>query len=104
MNGTVRVMMTRTALHALGTAVALYVSFGLWSSGHMWQRMVLYGGVWLGCAGAYFGVLYLWQTALDALDARIQAIVRDEQTAEDMRRYQRRLRFVLRWQRSKVDR
>ncbi len=102
MSATARLMMTRTVLHLIGTLLALYVSVWLWAGAAMWLRMMLYGGVWLLCAGVYFGLLYLWQQALDGLDLRIRALVRDELTVDEMRRYQRRLRFLGRWQRERT--
>jgi len=97
MSVTGRLMMTRMGLHSVGTLCALYVSVWLWTGAAMWLRVIAYAGAWLMCAGAYFVVLYLWQHALDAFDERVRALVRDELTDEELRRYQRRLRFIGRW-------
>lgn len=96
MSATARVMMTRAALHALATAVALLVSFRMLDNGDMPVRMALYAIVWVACGAAYFLVLYAKQYVLDAADERIRTVVRDERTVDDMRRYERRLRFIVR--------
>ena len=99
MSATARLMMTRTALHLVGTVLALYVGFWLAAGAQMWMRMVLYSAVWLLCAGIYFVILYVWQRLADGLDARVRALVREELEIEEMRRYQRRLRFLGKWRR-----
>lgn len=94
-------MMIRTTLHLVGTSCAFIAAYALVPRGEMWVQMAAYGATWTACAVAYLGTLYLWQLALDSLDLRIRSIVREELTAVEMRRFQRRLKVVARYQRSK---
>ncbi len=81
----------------MATAVALLVSFRMFGNADMPVRMALYAVVWVTCGAAYFLLLYAKQYVLDAADERIRTVVRDERTVDDMRRYERRLRFIVRW-------
>ena len=96
METAMRTMMVRGALHLVGTLTAFLAVAMLLPHGAMWLQTATYGLAWFACAGAYFAALYAWQSALDALDRRIRDVVRDELAASELRRYQRRLRFVIR--------
>ncbi|GAC1306957.1 MAG: hypothetical protein NVS2B3_11150 [Vulcanimicrobiaceae bacterium] len=93
---TMRTMMIRGVLHLAGTVTAFFAVVALMPHGAMWLQTATYGLAWFACAGAYFGALYLWQSAVDALERRVREIVREELTATELRRYRRRLRFVIR--------
>jgi len=101
---TLRLMMTRALVHLVGTAFAFGSVILLVPHGAMWLRMTAYSVAWLLCAALYFGWLYLYQTTVDHFEHRIRVIVRDELVVEDLRRYQRRLRFIARFQQAKPPR
>ena len=94
---TARLMMVRSLLHATATLIACSISFGIFAAADMRMRMGIYAMIWIACGGAYFLVLYCKQCMLDTVDDRIRQVVRDQQTADELRRYQRRLRFTLQW-------
>lgn len=86
--------MTRTVLHLGGSIVALSFAIAVFGWMDFWMRVAAYGLVWTACAGVYFGVLLVWERAVDAFDARVRRIVSEELTEVEMRRYRRRLRIV----------
>lgn len=97
MSTTARVMITRATLHAIASVIALWVTFRLLSSNVMWIQMSEFATVWIVCGIGYFLLLYAKTYAMDRADERVRRIVRDQFMVEEMRAYQRRLRFVQRW-------
>lgn len=97
MSVTVRIMMIRSVLHAIATIVALVLTFVIFAKADMPTRMAMYALGWMLCGAAYLLLLYCKQCVLDAIDARIQHVLQVERTVEELRRYQRQLRFVARW-------
>lgn len=95
MTASVRLMMTRMALHTIGTAVALIVA--LHFAGAPWLHLMLYAGAWLGCALAYLGLLLCRERFVAFIDDRIRRIVAEERLTTELLDYQRRLRFVRVW-------
>jgi hypothetical protein len=97
MRTTAGLMMRRMVLHALATVIALWVSFRILTNTAISVRMAVFACAWIVCGGAYFLLLYCRQYVLDAVDERIRRIVRDQRSVEEMRHYERRLRFIVRW-------
>jgi uncharacterized membrane protein len=97
MRTTAQVMMRRMVLHALATVIALWISLRMLTNTAMSVRMAVYACAWIACGAAYFLLLYCRQYILDAVDERIRCIVRDQRSLEEMRHYERRLRFIVRW-------
>ena len=97
MSDALRVMMIRSLLHTIATAVALALTFIVFAHADMPVRLAMYGFGWVMCGAAYLSVLYCKQYLLDAFDDRIRRVMRDQRAVEELRRYQRRLRFIVRW-------
>ena len=89
--------MTRSLLHAIATVVALVPAFVMFAGADMRVRMAIYALGWIACGAAYLLLLYCRQYLLDTVDERVRRVLDDQRTAEELRRYQRRLRFKIRW-------
>jgi hypothetical protein len=73
------------------------MSVEVFAAADMRLRMAIYASIWIACAGASFLLLYCKQFMLDTVDDRIRRAIQDQQIADEMRRYQRRLRFITKW-------
>lgn len=97
-------MITRMVLHGLTTAASALIAIRLTPDAPMWVRMSLYAAAWIACALAYVPLLYCWEHLVDAFDARMRRLIRDEFERHELASYQRRLEREERKRRRPPDR
>jgi uncharacterized membrane protein len=88
-----RLMRRRTLLHGIAVAVSFGIAYHF-AAHPMWWMLSVYSAAWLACGGLYLVAVFLWETAIDRVEARVRRNMEDERMRDDLYRYRRRLRVV----------
>lgn len=86
-------MRRRTLLHGIAVAVSFGIAYHF-AAHPMWWMLSVYSAAWLACGGLYLVAVFLWETAIDRVEARVRRNMEDERMRDDLYRYRRRLRVV----------